>query len=138
MLLPRLWMDDMFDDDYEDRRPVVFHTSDWMRTDVKETDKSYEMDMNLPGFKKEDVKVTVKDGYLTVKATSSNESKDTDKEGKLIRQERYSGTCQRSFYIGEDIKKEDIKAKYNNGVLHLSVPKVEAKPVETEQFIEIE
>ena len=94
-----------------------------MRTDVKETDEAYELLMNLPGFKKEDVKVELKDGYLTVSATSQEAHDETAEEGAFIRRERYSGTCQRSFWLGDEVLEDGIKAKFDEGVLTINVPK---------------
>ena len=99
-----------------------------MRTDVKENKTGYELEIELPGVKKEDVKAELKDGYLTV--TASTDSKEEKQDGKYIRKERYSGTTSRSFYVGEDITEEDIKAKFENGILKVLVPKKEEQPKE--------
>ena len=111
-----------------------------MKTDVRETEKTYELDIDLPGFKKDEIQIELKDGYLTVSAAKGLDEDDKDKEtGKYIRRERYTGSCQRSFYVGEDVKQEDIKAKFENGILSLSVPKpVEQKKVETSKHVAIE
>lgn len=110
-----------------------------MHTDVKEKDNGFEIAMNLPGFKKENVQAELKDGYLTVTA-STNTSNDTkDEDGRYIRRERYSGSCSRRFYVGEQITEEDIKARFEDGVLKVDVPKVESKPIEdTKRYIAIE
>ncbi len=97
-----------------------------MKTDVKETEEGYEVDVDLPGFRKEDIKLELNNGYLTISTEKSLEKKD-EKKGKVLRQERYSGTMQRSFYVGGGITEEDIKARYENGVLSLLIPKKEAK-----------
>jgi HSP20 family molecular chaperone IbpA len=95
--------------------------------------------MNLPGFKKEDVKGEIKDGYLTITASTDTNNDEKDKDGKFIRRERYSGTCSRSFYVGEDVTQDEIKAKFVDGVLKVAIPKKESKPqVEKSQFISIE
>ena len=95
--------------------------------------------MNLPGFKKEDVTGEVKDGYLIIKASTKNSKDEKDAKGKYIRKERYEGSCNRSFYVGDAITQEDIKAKFEDGVLKITVPKKEAKPqVEEKKFIAIE
>ena len=108
-----------------------------MRTDVKENKTGYELEIELPGVKKEDVKAELKDGYLTV--TASTDSKEEKQDGKYIRKERYSGTTSRSFYVGEDITEEDIKAKFENGILKVLVPKKEEQPkVEKKSYIDIE
>ena len=111
-----------------------------MKTDVKETDAGYELDIDLPGYKKEDVKAELKDGYMTISAEkkSENDEKD-DKSGKYLRRERYYGSCSRSFYVGEEVTEEDIKAKFEDGILKISVPKKEPQPaVEQTKTIAIE
>jgi HSP20 family molecular chaperone IbpA len=115
------------------------NTNGLMQTDVEEKDNGYEITMNLPGFKKEDVKGEIKDGYLTVTASTNTNNDEKDKDGKFIRRERYSGTCSRSFYVGEEVTQDDIKAKFKDGVLKVTVPKKEAKPaVEESKYIAIE
>ena len=107
-----------------------------MKTDVKETDNSYEVDIDLPGFKKDEIEAKLENGYLTISAAKGLD-KD-EKDGKYIRKERYSGAMSRSFYVGDELKQEDIKAKYEDGILKLSVPKEEPKKVETTKHIAIE
>ena len=97
-----------------------------MKTDVKETEEGYEVDVDLPGFRKEDIKLELNNGYLTISTEKSLEKKD-ERKGRVLRQERYSGTMQRSFYVGGGITEEDIRAKYENGVLSLLIPKKEVK-----------
>ena len=110
-----------------------------MKTDIKENEGSYELDIDLPGFKKDEITAELKDGYLTVSAAKGLDKDEEDKKGHYIRQERYSGAMSRTFYVGEDVKQEDIKAKFENGILSLSVPKpVEQKKVETSKHIAIE
>ncbi len=111
-----------------------------MKTDVTEHDDRYEVDMDLPGFKKEDLKLDLQNGYLTVSASKSlNKDEKEEKSGKLIRQERYSGSMARSFYVGDEMTEEDVKAKFENGVLKLVIPKKEAqKAVEEHKTIAIE
>lgn len=110
-----------------------------MSTDVKEFEDHYELDMELPGFKKEDVKAELKNGYLTVSADHNESNDEKDNEGKFIRQERYYGECKRSFYVGNSITKEDIKANFEDGILKLSVPKAQPKQEEeTDNYISIE
>ncbi len=106
-----------------------------MKTDVKETDEGYEVDMDLPGFSKDEIKVELKSGYLTI---STEKSLNKENKGKMLRQERYVGTMQRSFYVGENITEEDIKARYENGVLSLLIPKKEARKVPEKKQILIE
>ena len=108
-----------------------------MKTDVKETDEGYELDVDLPGFKKEEIHLDLENGYLTISTEKSLENKD-EKKGKVLRQERYSGTMSRSFYVGDSITEEDIRAKYENGVLSLAIPKKEARKVPEKKTILIE
>ena len=93
-----------------------------MKTDIREKDENYEVSIDLPGFKKEDITVELSDGYITISA-SKNLDRDEDKKGKLIRQERYAGSMSRSFYVGENVEKGDIEANYRHGVLNLTIPK---------------
>ncbi len=115
------------------------NTNGLMQTDITEKDDSYEVTMNLPGFKKEDVRGELKDGYLVVSATTNTSNDEKDSEGRYIRRERYSGSCSRSFYVGEDITQEDIRAKFEDGTLKLSIPKKEQAPAINEsKYIAIE
>ncbi len=116
------------------------HAKNMMKTDVRETDDSYEVDIDLPGFKKDEVKIQLADGYLTIEAAKGLDKDEKDKKsGKYIRRERYAGSMSRSFYVGEDVKQEEIHAKYENGILKLSVPKKEAKKaVDSSKYIAIE
>ena len=110
-----------------------------MSTDIKETSDGYEVSINLPGFQKDDVKGELKNGYLIVSAATSTRNDTKDEDGKYIRRERYSGSCKRSFYVGENVKLEDIKSKFQNGVLEISIPKLTSQPaVEDKQYITIE
>ena len=109
-----------------------------MKTDIREHDAGYEVDIDLPGFKKDEISIELENGYLTVSAAKGLDKDEEDKKGKYIRKERYAGAMQRSFYVGENLTQEDIKAKYERGILRLSVPKKEAKPVETKKTIAIE
>ena len=145
MLMPSLFeknfADTMFDDFFH--MPFGFPTVDAagssMSADVKEFDNKYELELELPGFSKEDLKAELKDGYLTVKAEHSSNNETKDEKGKYIRRERYYGTCQRSFFVGKDITEEDIKASFENGVLKLDIPKQEAVPKQEEKhYIAIE
>jgi len=144
MLVPSIFGENLFDDlfglDYPSRSIQAVSAGEMMKTDVKEQDTSYELDISLPGYRKEDVKAELKDGYLTISATTSQESGEKDeKSGRYIRRERYTGSCSRSFFVGEEITEEDIKAKFENGVLKLSIPKKEAKPaIEEKKYIAIE
>ncbi|MGN0344868.1 MAG: Hsp20/alpha crystallin family protein, partial [Lachnospiraceae bacterium] len=133
MLVPSIFGEDLFDSFFEDfarpTRNVARYNApaaNVMRTDVKETDTGYELDVDLPGYKKENVQVELKDGCLTVTAKTAQSKDEKDENGKYIRRERYSGTCSRAFYVGEDIEQNDIKAKFEDGILKLSVPKKDA------------
>ncbi len=110
-----------------------------MRTDVKETDKDYQIAVDLPGFKKEDVKVNLKDGFLTIEAAKNENNSEKDQNGRYIRQERYTGSCARSFYVGDELRPEDINAKFEDGILKLSLPHkgVKQLPENNEHLIEI-
>ena len=114
------------------------HANNVMKTDVKETDTGYEVDIDLPGFKKDEINAQLDNGYLTISAAKGLDKDEKDKKGKYIRKERYAGAMSRSFYVGEGITQEDIKAKYEDGILRLSVPKKEAKAVENKKYIAIE
>ena len=109
-----------------------------MKTDIREKDGNFILDMELPGFKKEDIQMELKEGYLTINASRNTNKEDKDDEGNIIRQERFSGTCTRSFYVGEDITHEDIKASFGNGELKVIVPKEAPKKVEEKRFIPID
>ncbi len=145
MFTPSIFQDNFADSLFDD----FFNGSFWpaarrnygntMSTDIKETDGAYQIEMELPGFSKEDIHADLKDGYLTIEAGHQENKDEKDKEGKYLRKERYSGSCSRSFYVGEDVTKEDIKAKFADGVLTVTVPKKEEKPeVEQKKFIPIE
>lgn len=99
-----------------------------MRTDIKETDGGFELVIDLPGFKKDDVQAELKDGQLTINAQTKSETEDKDEAGTYVRKERFSGKCSRTFYVGEDIEQDDIKAKFEDGVLKIDVPKKQEQP----------
>lgn len=144
MLMPSLIGENLLDDFFD--MPTFSRMSSFgngassiMHTDVKETEGGYEIYMNLPGFKKEDVQAELKDGYLTVNATTSSSNDTKGDDGKYIRRERYSGSCSRSFYVGEQVTQEDIRAKFEDGVLKIGIPKYdEKKAVEKKNYISIE
>ena len=140
MLMPSIFNDNLFDDFFDFNYPTFrYDTTVLMKTDIKETDNGYEVTMNLPGVKKEDVKAELKDGYLTIQASSNTSKDEKDNDGRYIRRERYAGTCSRSFYVGDAVTQEDIKAKFENGTLTLDIPKKDAKPaVEQKKYISIE
>ena len=145
MLMPSIFGENLFNDDWMDFEfPEVDkalygkHSNNVMKTDVKETDTGYEVDIDLPGFKKDEINAQLDNGYLTISAAKGLDKDEKDKKGKYIRKERYAGAMSRSFYVGEGITQEDIKAKYEDGILRLSVPKKEAKAVENKKYIAIE
>ncbi len=140
MLMPSIFGENLLDDffDFPFRRYST-NTASLMNTDIKDTDHGYEITMNLPGVKKEDVKAELKNGYLTILAVSGNSKDEKDDQGRYIRRERYSGSCSRSFYVGDQLTEEDIKAKFENGTLTMTIPKKEEKPaVENKKYISIE
>lgn len=127
----------LFDDFFTDPMFNV-NTANVMSTDIKEKDNGYELDMEVPGFNKEDLKLELKDGYLTISAEHKTSNDQKDNDGHIIRQERYYGSSKRSFYVGDQITQEDIKAKYDKGILNVFVPKKEVKKIEGGQVIEIQ
>lgn len=152
MLMPSIFNDNLFDDFFDfpfyddkadrkiQRKLYGHHAGNLMKTDIKELDNGYELEIDLPGFKKDELKAELNNGYLTVSAAKGlDEDKEDKKTGKYIRRERYAGACQRSYYVGEDITEEDIKASFEHGILTLFVPKKEAKPaVEEKKYISIQ
>ena len=145
MLMPNIFGENLFNDDWMDfgfpevdKALYGKHANNVMKTDVKETDTGYEVDIDLPGFKKDEINAQLDNGYLTISAAKGLDKDEKDKKGKYIRKERYAGAMSRSFYVGEGITQEDIKAKYEDGILRLSVPKKEAKAVEDKKYIAIE
>ena len=148
MLLPAIFGENLFDDFMDDnfernffgsRNPLYGkHSKNLMKTDVKETDNGYELDIDLPGFKKDEITAHLEDGYLTVSAAKGVDKDEKDKEGRYIRRERYSGSMTRSFYVGNAVTEQDIKAKYEDGILSLSIPKKDPKAVEAKKYIAIE
>ena len=154
MMMPSIFGENLFDSFFDDSFPFFYNDKDlkkaekklygrkgdrMMKTDIREKADGYELLVDLPGFKKEDVTGEVKDGYLIIKASTKNSKDEKDAKGKYIRKERYEGSCNRSFYVGDAITQDDIKAKFEDGVLKISVPKKEAKPqVEEKKFIAIE
>ena len=148
MLRPSIFNDNLFDDFFEfpffddraERKLYGHNAKNIMKTDIKEHNDGYELEIDLPGFHKDDIQAELKDGYLTISAAKQLNQDEKEKEsGKYIRRERYTGSCQRSFYVGEDITQQDIKAEFKHGILKLFVPKKEVKPqVEERKFVSIE
>ena len=130
MLMPSIFGENLFNDDWMDfgfpevdKALYGKHANNVMKTDVKETDTGYEVDIDLPGFKKDEINAQLDNGYLTISAAKGLDKDEKDTKGKYIRKERYAGAMSRSFYVGEGVTQEDIKAKYEDGILRLSVPK---------------
>ena len=154
MMVPYMFNDDLMDDLFNDNWERDFdramysmqphhmfgkRSANVMKTDVRETKDGYDVFVDLPGFKKEDVKLDLQNGYLTITANRSEDLDEKDNEGRYIRQERCTGSCARSFYVGENLKPTDVAAKFENGILTLHLPKAEAKKLEPKQtLIEIE
>ncbi len=147
-MLPSIFGESLFDDwmDFPfrgfsnevDRKLYGKNAARVMRTDLKEHEDGYELNMDLPGFKKDQIQLQLENGYLTVTAAKGLESDETTKKGKIVHQERYTGSMSRSFYVGENIREEDVKAKFENGVLTLDFPKPEAQRLPERKYIQIE
>lgn len=149
MLRPSIFGESLFDDfmdgfrfpEFPDVNKVLYgkHGKNMMKTDVKETDKGYEVDIDLPGFKKDEIQLQLEDGYLTVTASKGLDKDEKDKKGKYVRRERYAGGMSRSFYVGDHVTEKDVHPKYENGILSFSVPKEDEKAVEDKKrYISIE
>ena len=144
MLMPSIFGDSLFnnwmDFPFADMEKTLYgnHAQNVMKTDIKETEEGYQLDIDLPGFKKDEVKAQLENGYLTIQAAKSTSQEEKDEKGKYIRRERYAGTMSRSFYVGEGITQNDIHAKFEDGILRLSVPKADKQAVEQKKYIAIE
>lgn len=143
MLMPSIFGEDLFDDfmrfPMERQVSRAQETVDMMRTDVRDVDGNYELYIDLPGYKKEDVKIHLKEGYLTITATRQADKDEKNTEGKYVRRERYMGSCSRSFFVGKNLHQDNIHAKYENGVLQVTFPKEEnRKEIEDKKYISIE
>ena len=149
MLMPSIFAENLFDEFFDDlplprsyrqmeRQLYGRHGSHEMSTDVHEHEDHYEMDIDLPGFKKDDIHLDLENGYLSITASKNLEKDTKGKKGKVIRQERYAGTMQRSFYVGEAITEKDVKARFEDGVLSLEIPKVEQRKLPEKRTIMIE
>ena len=137
--------DDFFDDDFSmfpaltGRNPLYGkHAKNLMKTDVRETENTYELDTDLPGFKKDEISIDLKDGYLSISAAKGLDRDQEDKKGKYIRQERYAGACSRSFFVGEGVEPKDVSAKFEDGILKISLPKQVKKELPQSPRIAIE
>lgn len=152
MLMPSIFGENMFDEFFRD---PFFDSKDMkklekklygrrgknlMKTDIRETDTGYELEMDLPGFRKDEIRASLRDGYLTISAAKGlDKDEQENTSGRYIRQERYAGACERSFYVGEDMTDDDIKGEFKHGILRLSISKKEAKPLaEEKKYISIE
>ena len=149
MMMHNYLGDNLFDEDWADT-PLMReyfgkgnflygkHAKNLMKTDVRETENTYELDIDLPGFKKDEIQVELEDGYLTIRAEKGVDKDETDKKGRYIRQERYAGALSRSFYVGQNITVEDMNAKFENGILQISVPKAAQKQLPKKNVLAIE
>lgn len=148
-MLPSIFRDNLFDDmfDFDDfdkefnrmMRPLYGkHAQNMMKTDVRETDNSYELDIDLPGFKKDEIKVELDNGYLSISASKGLDKNEENKDGKYIRRERYAGSMNRTFYVGSQLTQQDIQAKFEDGILKISVPKKDVQQIEQNKYIAIE
>ena len=150
MMTPSIFGENLFDDFFDDffnfpafddremqkaqKKLYGRHAANMMKTDVQEHDDHYEVDIDLPGFKKDELSLELKDGYLVINAAKGLDKDEKEKKtGKFVRRERYAGSMSRSFYVGEDVKQEDIHAKYENGVLKLSIPKAEERKPQVDE-----
>ncbi len=142
-MVPSIFSENIFDnffgDDFFGEHSPLYgkHGKNLMKTDIHEKDGGYELAIDLPGFKKDEISLDIKDGYLSISAQKGLDKDEEDKKGRIIRQERYAGVCSRSFYVG-DVKPEDVKAKYESGVLTITLPKEEPKKLESKSSITIE
>lgn len=147
-MLPSIFRDNLFDDMFDfdfdkefDRmmRPLYGkHAQNMMKTDVRETENSYELDIDLPGFKKDEITVQLDNGYLSISASKGLDKNEENKDGKYIRRERYAGAMNRTFYVGDNLTQQDIQAKFEDGILKISVPKKDVQQIEQNKYIAIE
>ena len=148
-MLPSIFGENLFEDLFEEpfRMMSAFdacnplygkHAKNIMKTDVRETENTYELDIDLPGFKKEDVQVQLGNGTLTIAAAKGLDKNEQDEKGRYIRQERYTGQCSRSFYVGDQVKAVDLSAKFEDGILRISMPKAPQRKLPQKNLIAIE
>ena len=147
-MMPSIFGENLFDDFFDDDFPMLRHegknplygkrAKNLMKTDIRETEDTYELDIDLPGFKKDEISLDLKDGYLSISACKSLDKSEEDKKGKYIRQERYAGACSRNFYVGEQVKPEDVSAKFEDCILKISMPKMDKKELPRRSAIAIE
>lgn len=140
--MPSIFGEDLMDDFFNDnwfRSPAFTNNNGMMRTDVKQKDGNYELEMELPGFKKDDVQLSLENGYLNIRAAHNDNKDEKDKDGKIVRKERYTGAVERSFYVGDNITEDDVHAKFEDGMLLITLPDPEQKkPIENKKTIMIE
>ena len=146
---PSIFGENLFDDFFQDpfdmmpafttRNPLYGkNAKNLMKTDVRETDQAYELDVDLPGFKKDEVQLELKDGYLTISAAKGLDKDEEEKNGRYLRRERYAGQCSRSFYVGENVEPKDVSAKFEDGILRITLPKVAQQQLPVNHTIAIE
>jgi len=134
MLMPKIFDDDFFRDDFFDRKDRMNYNL--MKTDIREDENSYLLEVDLPGYSKDDIKIDITDGYLTINAKVEKE--DNDENKNYVRRERFTGEVTRTFYVGEDIKEDEVKANFKNGILTLEVPKLSLEDQKKDKkYIEI-
>ena len=148
MMMPSIFGENLFDDFMNDFTFPKFpdvekelygkHAKNLMKTDVKDTKEGYEVDIDLPGFKKDNISAQLQDGYLTISASKGLDKDEQEKDGTYIRKERYSGSMSRSFYVGEGVTQDDVHAKFEDGILRLSLPKKDVKSLPKDNYIAIE
>ena len=145
MYMPSIFGENLVDDFFDDFDHSFFsqpasgrQASALMKTAIRENENGYQLDVELPGYKKEDIKLELNDGYLNITAEKHQNKEEKDQNGRLIRQERYAGSMQRSFYVGDNLTEEDVKAKFENGILRLELPKKDAKQIPEKKTIAIE
>ena len=145
MLMPSIFGESLFDDFMDgfafpniDKKLYGKHAANLMKTDVKEKDDTYEVDIDLPGFKKDEIQIQLENGYLTVSAAKGMDKEEKDKNGKYVRRERFSGNVRRSFYVGDKVQKEDIHPRYETGILSFAIPKAQKAVEEKSNYITIE
>ena len=147
-MMPSIFGENLFDDFFDDdfamfhehggRDPLYGkHAKNLMKTDVRETEDSYELDIDLPGFKKDEIDLGLNDGYLTISAAKGLDKDTEDKKGKYIRQERYAGACSRSFFVSEAVAPEEVSAKFEDGILRITLPKKTEKKLPEKKTIAI-
>ena len=148
-MLPSIFGENLFDDFFNDpfgmmnvsegHNPLYGkHAKNLMKTDIREKENSYELAVDLPGFKKDEISIDLSNGYLTIEAAKGLDKDEEDKKGRYIRRERYAGSMSRSFYVGEGVRPEDVKGKFENGILQISLPKAEQKKLPAQTMIAIE